>query len=199
MTPDYSTRQTQKEGILKKDEEIFDLTDSRLVNPPTENRQNAPLVEPEVTEPDLNNFQKIHNSKSFLSNDQEPFNQFQIPGSSASNYSNHIFSKPSYDKAAKAYINLGYEYLEKSKPYKSVHSDSTTYNNHNKEVNTFNSQEDNHGSVIVKSLPPRPTYYHDHYESPYFKSSAMSSYTNHFTHPLYGYSHTKPIKTTQPL
>ena len=55
---DYSTRQSQKEGILMKDEEIFDFTGSRLVNPPTENRQNAPLIEPEVTKPALNGFQK---------------------------------------------------------------------------------------------------------------------------------------------
>ena len=44
VTPDYLTRQSQSQGILKKDEEIFVFTDSRLINPPTENRQNASLI-----------------------------------------------------------------------------------------------------------------------------------------------------------
>ena len=167
VTPEYSTRQSQKEGILKKDEEIFDFTDSRLINPPTENRQNVPSIEPEVFEPVPHNFQKSHNFKPSFAYDPEiqvshphTSNQFQRPVSSLTH---HNFPEPPYDTSAKPYINLGYEYLEKRRPFKTFYGDSPSFRNNNEELNHFNSQEENNETIIVKSLPQRATRYHDQY------------------------------------
>ena len=58
VTPEYQTRRFHKKGILKNDGNIFDFTESRLVNPLPESRQNFPLINYDISEPYLMNSQK---------------------------------------------------------------------------------------------------------------------------------------------
>ena len=46
--PNFIERRVFDKGIRKGDDEIFDFTDSRFVNPPSTNRQNFPQVRPGV-------------------------------------------------------------------------------------------------------------------------------------------------------
>ena len=47
-TPSFHSSGARKGGVRKDDQEIFDFTDSRFVDPPPQNRQNFPLVDTDV-------------------------------------------------------------------------------------------------------------------------------------------------------
>ena len=46
--PQFYSSQRSTVGFTKQDEDIFDFTDSRLINPPRENSRNYPLVQEQV-------------------------------------------------------------------------------------------------------------------------------------------------------
>ena len=48
QVPQFYSSQRSTVGFTKQDEDIFDFTDSRLINPPRENSRNYPLVQEQV-------------------------------------------------------------------------------------------------------------------------------------------------------
>ena len=46
--PQFYSSQRSTVGFTKQDEDIFDFTDSRLINPARENSRNYPLVQEQV-------------------------------------------------------------------------------------------------------------------------------------------------------
>jgi len=144
--PNFIETHTLDRGVPKSDEEIFDFTDSRFVEPPSQNKQNHPLVKESVVElPNsiqTNPVLHLQDSSLQLTNHYKNFKRYPL------NFNQHTYSTRNrlihYSTAKPAY---------QTKP-------KTTYN-FTPAANHYTTPKPTYLSVSKPTYysTPKPTYY----------------------------------------
>ena len=77
--PNFTNNQPYQKGQLQEDDEIFDFTDSRFLNPPADSRQNFPLIEEDFTQHGDNGGISIKTPSVYSPHTQYSYNPPPIP------------------------------------------------------------------------------------------------------------------------